>query len=220
MLFTATPISFYILHAILCCETQIWWTPITYFYHCHSVLWGSWRHHQMVTFSALLVLCEGNPMVTGGFPSQRPVTWSFGVFFDLCVDMWCNTNMRHWYYDVTLIICSCTHTIWYKVDIHQYLSITTVNIYFLPLSNHGIACKEMYFKGSRWVSMACGGFTPSKFHYIDVIMTTMASQITSLMVVYSIVYSGVDQRKHQSSASLAFVQGIHRDRWIPRIKGQ
>ena len=38
-------------------------------------------------------------------------------------------------------------------------------------------------------------------------MTTVASQITSLMVVYSIVYSGADQRKHQSSASLAFVQG-------------
>ena len=51
-------------------------------------------------------------------------------------------------------------------------------------------------------------------------MTTLASQITSLTVVYSIVYSGVDQRKHQSSASLAFVRGIHRDRWIPRTKGQ
>ena len=51
-------------------------------------------------------------------------------------------------------------------------------------------------------------------------MTTMASQITSLTVVYSIVYLGVDQRKHQSSASLAFVQGIHRDRWIPRTKGR
>ena len=58
------------------------------------------------------------------------------------------------------------------------------------------------------------------FHYIDVIMTTMASQITSLTVVYSIVYSGADQRKHQRSASLAFVRGINRDRWIPHTKGQ
>ena len=41
-------------------------------------------------------------------------------------------------------------------------------------------------------------------------MGTIASQITSLTVVYSIVYSGADQRKHQSSASLAFVRGIHR----------
>ena len=57
-------------------------------------------------------------------------------------------------------------------------------------------------------------------HYINVIMTTMASQITSLAVVYSSVYLDADQRKHQSSASLAFVWGIHRDRWIPRTKGQ
>ena len=57
-------------------------------------------------------------------------------------------------------------------------------------------------------------------HYDDVIMTTLASQITSLTIFYSIVYSGVDQRKHQSSASLAFVRGIHRGRWIPRTKGQ
>ena len=51
-------------------------------------------------------------------------------------------------------------------------------------------------------------------------MTTIASQITSLAVVYSTVYSDADQRKHQSSASLAFVWGIHRDRWIPHTKGQ
>ena len=47
-------------------------------------------------------------------------------------------------------------------------------------------------------------------HYNDVIMSSLASQITSLTIVYSIVYSSADQRKHQSSASLAFVRGIHR----------
>ena len=41
-------------------------------------------------------------------------------------------------------------------------------------------------------------------------MGTMASQITGITIVYSIVYSDADQRKHQSSASLAFVRGIHR----------
>ena len=41
-------------------------------------------------------------------------------------------------------------------------------------------------------------------------MGTMASQITILTIVYSTVYSGADQRKHQSSALLAFVRGIHR----------
>ena len=47
-------------------------------------------------------------------------------------------------------------------------------------------------------------------HYDDVIMGTMESQITSLTIVYSTVYSDADQRKHQSSTSLAFVWGIHR----------
>ena len=37
-----------------------------------------------------------------------------------------------------------------------------------------------------------------------------ASQITSLMIIYLTVYSAADQRKYQSSASLAFVRGIHR----------
>ena len=47
-------------------------------------------------------------------------------------------------------------------------------------------------------------------HHSDVIIGTMASQITSLISVYLTVYSSADQRKHQSSASLAFVRGIHR----------
>ena len=58
--------------------------------------------------------------------------------------------------------------------------------------------------------LSCGTF--GRHHYNDFIMSAMASQITSLTIVYSTVYSGVDQRKHQSSASLAFVRGIHR--WL------
>ena len=47
------------------------------------------------------------------------------------------------------------------------------------------------------------------WHNGDVIMGAIASQITSLSIVYSTVYSDADQRKHQSSASLVFVWGIH-----------
>ena len=50
----------------------------------------------------------------------------------------------------------------------------------------------------------------TKYHYNYVIIGAMLSQITSLKIVYSTVYSGADQRKHQSSASLTFVRGIHR----------
>ena len=47
-------------------------------------------------------------------------------------------------------------------------------------------------------------------HYGDVITGAKVSQFTSLTIVYSTVYSDADQGKHQSSASLAFVRGIHR----------
>ena len=47
-------------------------------------------------------------------------------------------------------------------------------------------------------------------HYSDVIVSVMASQITSLTIVYSAVYSGTNEIKHPSSSSMAFVRGIHR----------
>ena len=75
----------------------------------------------------------------------------------------------------------------------------------------------MNAKLSQWGYAVNGlgyGLVPSDnkllSHYNDVIIGTMASQITSLTIVYSTVYSGKDQRKHQTSASLAFVRGIHR----------
>ena len=72
-------------------------------------------------------------------------------------------------------------------------------------------------QGSVWVVSVAMSRRP---HYDDVIMGAMASQITSLTIVYSTVYSDAYQRKHLSSASLAFVRGSHRDRWIPRTNGQ
>ena len=51
---------------------------------------------------------------------------------------------------------------------------------------------------------------PSHYHYNDAIMSAIASQITNLMIVYSTICLGADQRKHQRSALLAFVMGIHR----------
>ena len=55
-------------------------------------------------------------------------------------------------------------------------------------------------------------------HHTDVIMSLIASQITNLTIVYSTVYSDADQWKHQTYAPLTFVQGIHRDQWLPRTR--
>ena len=69
----------------------------------------SWWHHQMETFSPLLALCAGNSLVTSEFPSQRPVTRSFDVFFHLRVKGWVNNrdagDLRHHstHYDVIVM---------------------------------------------------------------------------------------------------------------------
>ena len=66
-------------------------------------------------------------------------------------------------------------------------------------------CEIRCMKGPRGSVIA-----RSAPHYCDAIMGEMVSQITSLTAVYSAVHTGADQRKHQNSALLAFVLGIHR----------
>ena len=122
----------------------------------------------MKTFSALLDLCEGNLRVTGEFPLQRPVTRSFDVFIDLCLDKRLNKQSRSRWFEMPSLssLRHCSGVNWYANDVIVLV-----------------------------------------IHYNDVIMDVLASQITSLTIVCLTVYSGGDQRKHQSSASLAFVTG-------------
>ena len=73
-----------------------------------------------------------------------------------------------------------------------------------------ILSKRRLVNSWQWCVIQAPGISRVIQHYSDVIMGTIASQITSLAIVYSTVYSDADQRKHQSSASPAFVRGIHR----------
>ena len=57
-----------------------------------------WRH-QMEAFSAFLALCVGNSLVTGEFPSQRPVTGGFDVFFDLQLNKWLSKQSWDWWFE-------------------------------------------------------------------------------------------------------------------------
>ena len=72
-----------------------------------------------------------------------------------------------------------------------------------------LSCYYIHWSIFKTLYRYCRGAMGS-IHYNDVIMGAVASQITSLAIDYSTVYSHADQRKHQSSASLAFVQRIHR----------
>ena len=71
-------------------------------------------------------------------------------------------------------------------------------------------CSLMQLSMVKWIKHIRRHIQIDFIHFSDVIMGTMASQITSLRIAYSTVYSGANHRKHQSSASLAFVRGIHR----------
>ena len=114
------------------------------------------------------------------FPTQRPVTRSFDVFFDLCLNKRLSKQSRRWRFETL----SCP--LWRHCG--------------GLVSQRTGTCDNRVGRHVLWFVI----------HYSDVIMSAMASQITSLTIVYSTVYSGADQRKHQSFASLAFVWGIHR----------
>ena len=74
-----------------------------------SVLWNvlfdqlkgkhAWWRHQMETFSALLALCAGNSPVPGEFPTQRPVTRSFDIFFDLRLNEQLSKQSCGWWFE-------------------------------------------------------------------------------------------------------------------------
>ena len=60
---------------------------------------STWWRHQMETFSALLAFCAGNSPATGEFPSQRPATRSFNIFFHRCLNKWLGKQSRGWWFE-------------------------------------------------------------------------------------------------------------------------
>ena len=119
-------------------------------------------------------------------------------------------NYLNWFIEEDIYclynICK-TDGIWNNIFQLGQISIVAIDPGWMCLVNIYILKKTFFYL--KWHGTKSARQELS-YHYTDVIMGTMASQITNLMIVYSTVYSGADQRKHQSSASLAFVRGIHR----------
>ena len=85
----------------------------------------TWWRHQMETFSALLALCAGNSSVTDEFPSQRPVTRSFDVFFDLRLNKRLSKQSWGWWLETP------KRSLWqWKMTMKKYL---------LPSKTHGFS---------------------------------------------------------------------------------
>ena len=98
--------------------------------HCRWVLimgipirfvrWSWWRH-QMDAFSALLAFCVGISPATGEFPTQRPVTWSFDIFFDLRPNKRLSKQSRGWWFE------SPSRSLWRHRNAHMHGESVLVN---------------------------------------------------------------------------------------------
>ena len=97
-----------------------------------------WWRHQMETFSALLIICTGISPVTGELPAQGPVTRSFDVFFDLCLNKRLSKQSWGWWLE------TLPRSLWrhrngprlMKDDVH---SLHVVSLERNSISNHGMS---------------------------------------------------------------------------------
>ena len=104
-------------------------------YCCGSENWGDilewdypWWRHQMETFSALLALCAGNSPVTGEFPSQRPVTRNFDVFFDLRLNKRSSKQSWGWLFETP------SRSLWRHCNGVRLISVTVLRIWMFKNS--------------------------------------------------------------------------------------
>ena len=81
----------------------------------------------METFSALLAICAGNSTASGEFPAQRPMTRSFDVFFDLCLNKWLTKQSWGWWFETP------SRPLWVIVMMHTFY----VCFVFLVLADIG-----------------------------------------------------------------------------------
>ena len=86
---------------------------------------NTWWRHQMETFSALLAICAGNSPVPGEFPTQRPVTRSFDVFFDVRPNKQLSKQSWGWWFE-TLSSSLWRHRNEYNQAIRAYCVIAIV----------------------------------------------------------------------------------------------
>ena len=86
----------------------------------------SWWRHQKETFSALLTICAGNSPIPGEFPTQRPVTRSFNVFFDLRPNKRLSKLWWGWWFETPSgLLCIVWYSV-YRIDSNDNAELTEV----------------------------------------------------------------------------------------------
>ena len=102
----------------------------------------AWWRHQMEKFSALLAICAGNSPVPGEFPAQRPVTRSFGVFFDLRPNKRLSKQSWGWWFETP------SRPLWrHRNGLYAVSLVRAVYIWDLHLSS----CGQYLIVDRKWV---------------------------------------------------------------------
>ena len=180
----------------------------------HDCLLSRFFWHRWKKASKLRVtgLCEGNSPGTGEFPAQRAINAEN-------ISIWWRHHdkaMTAMDYHVLVSI----NPLWSSDAIQQHRSGSTLTLAHVidccqVAPNHYPNQSDLSSLRFSDINLREQTYQPLitkiclKIHHSDVIMSTMASQITSPTIVNSTVCSGADERTHISSASLAFVRGIH-----------
>ena len=84
---------------------------------------SAWWRHEMETFSALLAICAGNSPVPGQFPTQRPVTRSFDIFFGLRLNKRLSKQSWGWWFQTISLPLWCHYTGLWMLQIRRAMQI-------------------------------------------------------------------------------------------------
>ena len=142
----------------------------------------SWWHHAMVTFSALLVPCEDKPPVTSGFSSQMTIKQDLWYFLYFESEKGAEETVE------LSVIRDATAPLWH----HRIRKYPDSKVHGQTWGPPGSCRPQMGPMLAPWTLLTGYVYKWLVTHYNDVIMSTMASQITSPTIVYSIVYLSAD----------------------------
>ena len=156
------------------------------------------------------LLNEFSPLL--GIAIKESLLWWLPMTLPLCQQF----RVINWRHSSIVSRCGCVHLFWmlytYYLRIVSWCNGNTVHRVGSP-NYCGISVTKVHIEISIWQ------YVWVLHHYSDVITSAMASQTTGVSIVYSTVCSGIDQRKHQSYVSLAFVRGMQHWPMISLHKG-
>ena len=168
----------------------------------------TWWRHKMEIFSALLAICAGNSPVPGEFPTQRPVTQSFDVFFDLRLNKRLSKQPWGWWFE-TLSCPLWRHCNAFRTSV-QSLTHWSRIIDIDNSWNHRRGAYSSTYHDCMLLN------TPNSHRTVKHRRRCWLKRVIKL-ISPMLFHDDVIKWKH-FPRYWPFVRGIHRSRWIPHTK--